>query len=194
MTGLKRFLWFFAAQSQSAIWAPPCTSQTFLISNTCRSYPPCFTFRPISRSLPWILSTATSRVCSESFWLIAKLKPNHLSSFAFSNREIISTNQVHAILVCFHFTSSLETRCINCCMYQQALRGDTKICEESLVLPLSLIFNRYLITQCCEYATYSSAIHRLLRELALNQNGLANVAWIGLWLDFVAVEWSTSDG
>ena len=79
-------------------------------------------------------------------------------------------------------------------MYQQALRGDTKICEESLVLPLSLIFNRYLITQCCEYATYSSAIHRLLRELALNQNGLANVAWIGLWLDFVAVEWSTSDG
>jgi len=33
----------------------------------------------------------------------------------------------------------------------------------------------------------------LLRELALIQNGFANVAWVGLWLDSVAVEFSTTD-
>ena len=32
------------------------------------------------------------------------------------DREVISTNQVEAILTCFHFTLSLETRCISCCM------------------------------------------------------------------------------
>jgi len=118
MPGLKRFLRVSqrSCKARLTILAPPCISQTFLTSNMCRSYPLCFTFRPISRSLPWILSTMTSRVCSERFWLTSKLKPNHLFSFAFSDRYAISTNQVQAILTCFHFTTSLETLCINCCM------------------------------------------------------------------------------
>jgi len=33
----------------------------------------------------------------------------------------------------------------------------------------------------------------LLHELALNENGFPNVAWIGLCLDFVAVELNATD-
>ena len=111
MSGFKQF-----RKDPLAIYTPPCTSQTLLVSNMCRSHPPCFTFSPISRSLPWISSTMTSRVSPGRFWLTAQLKPNHFFSFAFSDREIISTNQVQAILTCSRFTLSLETRCINCCM------------------------------------------------------------------------------
>jgi len=132
MSGLKQFLWFFAVQSQSASRDISSTLHFIILpdSNMCKSYPLCFTFRPISRRLAWISSTMTSRVWSEKFWLAAELKPNHLFSFAFSHREVISTNQVQATLACFHFTSSLESRCINCCVYQQAPRAATKFVQE----------------------------------------------------------------